>query len=471
MKLITESHNFFQSFFRNLRIALAGSEKNFTTGSIDRAIFLLSVPMILEMVMESLFAVVDVFFVSKIGINAVATVGLTESVITLVYSIAIGSSMATTAMIARRIGENRPEKAATAAVQAFYLAIAISGAIGIVGVIYAEEILVLMGSSDELVKNGSSYTRIMFGGNATILVLFLLNAVFRGAGDAAIAMRALWVANGINILLDPCLILGLGPFPELGLEGAAIATNIGRGVGVVYQLFYLFNGKSLIIIRWNNLGIRWNIILRLVKVGAGGAGQFLISSASWIFLVRVVSLFGSGALAGYTVAIRIIIFTILPSWGLSNAAATLVGQNLGADAPERAEISVWKCAFYNLVFLALVALVFGIWASPIVSIFSVDPTVNYYGSLCLRIVCFGYVFFAYGMVMVQAFNGAGDTRTPTIINLICYWAVQVPLAYTLAVWLDLGPYGVFLAIAIAESLLAVVSIIVFRRGKWKVTRI
>jgi len=471
MKLFAKSHNFLLLFIRNLRVALAGSEKNFTSGSIDRAIFLLSVPMILEMVMESLFAVVDVFFVSKIGIDAVATVGLTESVITLVYSIAIGSSMATTAMVARRIGEKQPEKAAAAAVQAFYLAIVISVVIGVAGAVYAEEILILMGSSDQLVKSGASYTRIMFGGNATILILFLLNAVFRGAGDASIAMRSLWVANGINIFLDPCLILGIGPFPELGLEGAAIATNIGRGVGVIYQLFYLFNGKSIIIIRTNNLKIRWNVIRKLVKVGAGGTGQFLISSASWIFLVRVVSLFGSGALAGYTVAIRIIIFTILPSWGLSNAAATLVGQNLGANAPDRAEKSVWKCAFYNLVFLGLVAFVFGIWASPIVSIFSNDPTVNYYGSLCLRIVCFGYVFFAYGMVMVQAFNGAGDTRTPTIINLVCYWVVQIPLAYTLAVGLELGPYGVFLAIAIAESLLAVVSIVVFRRGDWKVTRI
>ncbi len=471
MKSFTKSRSFLVLFFRNLRIALSGSEKNFTSGSIDRAIFLLSVPMILEMVMESLFAVVDVFFVSKIGVDAVATVGLTESVITLVYSIAIGMSMATTAMVARRIGEKRPEMAAIAAAQAIYLALAVSGIIAVAGAIYAEEILSLMGSSDELVKEGSSYTRIMFGGNATIMILFLLNAVFRGAGDAAIAMRSLWVANGINIFLDPCLILGIGPFPELGLQGAAIATNIGRGSGILYQLVYLFNGKSLIIIRRESLSIQWNVIRQLIKVSAGGTGQILIGSASWIFLVRIVSLFGSGALAGYTVAIRIIIFTILPSWGLSNAAATLVGQNLGAESPDRAEESVWKCAFYNLVFLGLVALVFGIWAPGIVSIFSADPTVNYYGSLCLRIVCFGYVFFAYGMVMVQAFNGAGDTRTPTIINLVCYWAFQIPLAYLLAVWFNLGPYGVFLAIAIAESLLAVISIALFRRGRWKVTRI
>jgi len=427
--------------------------------------------MILERVMESLFAVADIFFVSRISVHAVPTVGLTESILTLVYSTAIGMSMATTAMVARRIGEKKPGKAADAAFQSILLATALSLVISIAGAWFATDILALMGGSKTLIESGAGYTRIMFGGNITIMLLFLLNAVFRGAGDASIAMRTLWLANGLNIILDPCLIFGWGPFPEMGVTGAAVATNLGRGVGILYQLYHLFSGQSLVKMGLKSFTIIPGILRKLVNVSAGGAGQFLIGSASWVFLVRIISMFGSDAVAGYTIAFRIIIFTILPSWGMANAAATLVGQSLGAQDPDRAERSVWKCGFYNMVFLGVIALVFGLAAEWMVSIFTQIPEVIRYGALGLRIICFGYVFFAYGMVVIQAFNGAGDTRTPTIINFFCYWLFQIPLAYLVGVSFGFGPTGVYLAIAIAESLIAVIGIWVFRQGKWKMTRI
>ncbi len=458
-------------FFKNFRIAVAGTEKNFTTGSINRAIFMLSIPMILEMAMESLFAVVDVFYVSRVSTDAIATVGLTESVIMLIYAVSIGLSMATTAMVARRVGEKKPKDASDAGFQAILIAIAVSVTTGVLGIIYAEDILRLMGGSEELVAQGYGYTKIMIGGNVTIMLIFLINAIFRGAGDASIAMRTLWLSNGLNIILDPIFIFGFGPIEPMGVQGAAVATTIGRGIGVMYQIYNLTSDKSIIKLGRENVKVIWSVIVRLLKVSIGGVGQFIIGTASWILLVRIISVFGSAALAGYTIAFRIIVFTILPSWGMANAAATLVGQNLGAQQPERAEKSVWKSSFYNMVFLALISLVFGYWAEEFVSIFSSKPEVVTYGAIALRIICFGYIFFAYGMVISQAFNGAGDTRTPTIVNFFCYWVFQLPFAYWLSVPLDWGPNGVFIAITASNSILALVLIMIFKKGKWKSVRI
>jgi putative MATE family efflux protein len=451
--------------------AVKGEEKDLVTGSINRAILLLSIPMILEMIMEALFAVVDVFFVSKVSVNAVATVGFTESVITLVYSIAIGLSMATTAMVSRRIGEGDPENAAVAAVQSIIIALVFSLVISVVGVIFAGEILALMGASTELIKDGIWYTRIIFGGNFVIMLLFLLNAIFRGAGDASMAMRALWIANLLNIILDPCFIFGWGPFPELGVAGAAVATNIGRGVGVLFQLYVLLNGKVIIKIARRHLTVVWSIIKRLLNVSIGGMGQYIIASASWIFLMRIMAEFGETAVAGYTISIRMIIFAILPAWGMANAAATLVGQNLGAQQPDRAETSVWRAAFYTMLFLLVVSIIYFVFAQPMVRFFHDDPSVVKYGVASLKIICLGYVFFAYGMVISQAFNGAGDTRTPTLMNFICFWLLQIPLAYVMGITLKIGPNGVFWAVAISETILAIMCVVLFKRGKWKSVQI
>lgn len=453
------------------REAISSSEKDYTTGSIKKAIFMLSVPMILEMSMESLFAVVDVFFVSKLGVNAIATIGLTESVLTLIYSIAIGISMAATAVVARRVGEKNKEAAAHTGVQAIYIGIVVSVLLGLSGVIFAKDILYLMGAEADLVEGNHTYTQIMFGSNVVIMLLFLINGIFRGAGDAAIAMRSLWLANGMNIILCPTLIYGFGPIPAMGLTGAAIATSIGRGVGVCYQLYHLFNLKGVIRVTRKHLGVDAPVIKNLIKVASGGAAQFLINSASWIFLVRIISRFGSDALAGYTIGIRVIIFTLLPAFGMANAAATLVGQNLGAQQPDRAEKSVWKAAMYNMIFLGIVSLIFFIAAEQIIGIFSQKPDVMQYGIQCLRYVCLGYIFYAFGMVIIQSFNGAGDTRTPTILNIFGFWLFQIPLAYVLSITFDLGPIGVFLAIAIAESVIAVTAILLFRKGKWKEVKV
>jgi putative MATE family efflux protein len=428
--------------------------------------------MILEMSMESLFAVVDVYYVSQFHDNdAVATVGLTESVLTLIYSLAMGLSMGATAMVARRVGERDIKAAQVAAMQAIYIGLGLSLLITVVGVFFSQDILRLMGASETLIENNSGYTRWMFTGNITIMLLFLINGVFRGAGNASIAMRALLLANGLNIILDPVFIFGFGPVPAYGVEGAAIATNIGRGTGILFQLYHLFRGNSLIKLHGANSGVAWDIIWRLIKVSAGGTGQFLIGSASWIFLVRILSDFGSTAVAGYTIAIRVIVFAILPAWGMANAAATLVGQNLGAGHPERAEKSVWRTAFFNMVFLALVTLLFFSLAPYIIQLFTNDELVLKNGIQCLQIVSVGYIFYAYGMVVGQSFNGAGDTRTPTLISFFGFWIFQIPMAYALANWFGAGTTGVFSAIPIAESLMAVASILIFRQGKWKAVKI
>lgn len=457
--------------FGLFKTAISGEEKEFTTGSINRAIFMLSIPMVLEMVMESLFAVVDVFFVGKLGVDAVATVGLTESMLTIIYSIGIGLSMAATAVVARRIGEKNPDGAAHTGMQAIYFAVGLSLAISLSGLFFAKDLLRLMGARPELIAENYRYTQIMLASNVVIMLLFMINGIFRGAGDASIAMRSLWLANVLNIILCPSLINGFGPVPALGLKGAALATTIGRGCGVLYQLYHLYKGQGILRIQRKHMGLDLPIIGNLVKIGAGGTAQFLIGSASWIFLVRILSGFGSNALAGYTIALRVIVFAILPAWGMANAAATLVGQNLGAEQPDRAEKSVWKAAFYNMIFLGLITVVFYLGAHPIIGFFNNEREVVDYGTLCLRIVCLGYIFYAYGMVISQSFNGAGDTRTPTILNLFGFWVLQIPLAYALAIMLKLGPQGVFWAISIAESIMAVIAIMLFRRGTWKKVKV
>lgn len=460
------------SFFSLFKQAVLGTEQNFTEGSINRAIFLLSIPMILEMAMESMLAVVDIFFISRLHDNdAVTAVGLTESVIAIVYSLAMGLGMSATAMVARRVGEQDRPGAAIAAVNALYIGAVISVFITITGLFFYQDILRLMGASEHVVAVGSGYTWWMLTGNFTIVALFLVNAIFRGAGNAAIAMHSLWIANILNMILDPILIFGWGPIPAYGVEGAAIATNIGRGAGVLYQLLFLMGARGVIQIHRSTMVVDGAVIVRLLNVAAGNVGQFLISTASWLFLARIVVTFGSSAFAGYQIAIRVIIFTILPSWGMANAAATLVGQNLGAKQPDRAETSVWRAGFLNMVFLGLVSIFFYFISEPIMRIFSADEQVVYYGTQCLRIVAFGYVFYGYGMVVVQAFNGAGDSRTPTILNLFCYWLFQVPLAWALSTQTELQALGVFWAIAIAESVIAVIAIFLFRRGTWKDVKI
>jgi putative MATE family efflux protein len=457
-----------KKFFQLLFKAIKGEEQEFTSGPIRRSIFLLAVPMILEMVMESLFALVDVFFVSTVGTEAVATVGLTEVVLMTIESLALGIAMAATAMVSRRIGEKNKKGAREAAVQTIFLGLIISIPIGIAMWFGAEKILELMGGSPHLIAEGKMYTKLILGLNGLLFFLFILNAIFRGAGDAAIAMRVLWLANGLNIILDPCFILGLGPFPELGVTGAAVATCIGRGTGVIFQLYFLFFSKKSVI-RLQMSDFRWvsNTISKLFSVSLTGAWQYLIAVASWVFLVRIISSFGDQSLAGYTIAIRILIFTILPAWGMANAAATLVGQNLGAGKPERAEKAVWLTGFYNMVFLATVSVIFFISAPWIIQFFSEDPIVCREGVRGLRIMCLGYIAYGYGMVISSSFNGAGDTKTPMYINLISFWLIQIPLAYVLAHSFGLEAGGTYWAIAISETILAVIAIYIFRLGKWK----
>jgi putative MATE family efflux protein len=450
-----------------LKRAVQGTEQDYTEGSLGRAVLLLSVPMILEMLMESVFGILDVFFVGRLGPEAVAAVGLTESLLTVVFALALGLSMSTTALVARRIGEKRPEEAAKTAVQAIAVGLLVSVPSTVVGLVWPRELLALMGAPPSVVETGWTYTAWILAGNASILLLFLINAVFRGAGDATVAMRSLWVANGVNLVLDPCLIFGLGPFPELGVTGAAIGTTVGRTVGVVYQLATLAARGRRVHVEGRHLRLEPAVAWNLVRVSVGGTVQFLIATASWLGLVRILTPFGADALAGYTIALRIIVVAILPSWGMTNAVATLVGQNLGAGKPERAERAVWITGFYNMAFLLVVAAVFILWPEPLVGVFTSDPDVKALGATCLRVVSYGYGFYAWGMVMVQAFNGAGDTTTPTWINLFCYWLFQVPLALVLAHGASLGPLGVFLAITIAESTVAVVGVLAFRRGRWK----
>jgi putative MATE family efflux protein len=452
--------------------ALKGEEQDYTSGSIDRAIFLLSIPMIVEMSLEGVFAIVDIFYVSRLADNsAVATVGLTESMLMIIYSLAMGLSMGATALVARRVGEKNIPDARVAAGQAVLIGIFLSLLISVVGIFFSEDLLRLMGASPAIIEKNIGYTHWMLIGNMTIILLFLINGIFRGAGDASLAMRSLLMANALNIALGPIFIFGLGPIPGFGIEGAAIATNIGRGSAVIYQIYMLLKGKGLIRIDLSGLRARWNIIGNLLSVSAGGTGQFLIGSASWIFLVRLMSDFGEAPLAGYVFAVRFIGFAILPAWGMANAAATLVGQNLGAQQPDRAEKSAWRAAFLNMIFLGLVTIIFFTMAHEIIGVFSTDPVVLRNGVLCLQVVSLGYVFYGYGMVITQAFNGAGDTRTPIVISFFGFWLFQIPFAYLLARAFDTGPVGVYAAISTAESLMAVAAILIFRRGKWKTIKI
>ncbi len=451
----------------SVREALRGSRRDYTQGPIGRAILVLAIPMVLEMLMESVFAVSDVFFVSRLGADAVATVGLTESMLTIVYTVAVGLAIGATATVARRIGEKDPEAAASAAVQALALGLVGGLILGVLGVALAPRLLALMGASPSVLAAGSTFARVMLGGNITILMLFLINAIFRGAGDAAIAMRVLWFANAINIVLGPCLIFGLGPFPKLGVTGAAVATTTGRGLGALFALSRLARPGSRIAVGRRHLRLDPAVMGRMLRLSISGAGQVLIGTASWIGLVRIIATFGSTALAGYTIGIRIVLFALLPSWGLSNAAATMVGQALGAGKPDRAEKAVWMAGAYNLVFLGSVGLAFVLFARVIVGLFTKDPAVQEFGVDCLRYIASGFLFYAYGMVLTSAFNGAGDTRTPTLLNFFVFWLWEIPLAYVLSIVLGVGPRGAFAAVAIAFSTLAVASAWIFRKGRWK----
>jgi putative MATE family efflux protein len=458
-------------FWGSIREAIRGSHQNYTEGPIGRAILLLAVPMVLEMVLESVFAVTDIFFVSKLGADAVATVGITESILAMIYAIAVGLSIGATATVARRIGEGDREGAAHTAVQALALGLIISLLLGVAGVVLAPRLLGIMGGSPSVVAIGSGFTRVMLGGNATIMMLFLINAIFRGAGDAAIAMRVLWLANFINIVLGPMLVFGVGPFPELGVTGAAVATNIGRGTGALYAISRVLRPGGRIHIERRHMSLDLPLMWKLIKLSSSGAFQVFIGMASWLGLIRILATFGSAALAGYTIGIRILVFALLPSWGLSNAAATMVGQGLGAGKPERAERAVWMAGFYNMIFLGIVGVIFVVFAGPLVSVFTQDPAVSRYAVACLRTVALGFLFYAYGMVITQSLNGAGDTWTPTWINLFIFWLFEIPLAYALSIWLGIGPQGVFWSMTIAFSALAVVSALVFRRGRWKLKRV
>ncbi|GHA61062.1 MATE family efflux transporter [Pontibacter akesuensis] len=463
--------NSFKAFLRLVWSAVKGKEQDYTTLGIKHSIVLLAIPMILEMLMESLFAIVDIFFVGRLGPDALATVGLTESILMIIYAVGMGVSIAATAMVARRVGEKNYREAGTITFQLIVTGVALALLMGGVATYYAAEMLALMGASPEILATGVRYAQIIFAGNLAIIMLFLINGAFRGAGKPHLAMRALWLSNGANIILDPLLIFGVGNIEGLGLEGAAWATTAGRSLGVVYQLYHLLNGKHLLKIGRENLGISLAIIVRILKLSSGGVGQYLIDSASWIFLTRLISEFGSNALAGYTIAFRVIIFTLLPAWGLSSAAATLVGQNLGAQKAKRAELAVWLTARYNVIFMAAITLIFIVFGEHLSSFFTDEPEVIRIATEALQIITLGYIFFGLGMVMVQAFNGAGDTRTPALINIVVLWLVELPLAYALAIYFELAATGVFIAIACCHSLHALVSWWFFRQGKWKKTSV
>ena len=459
------------SLWTTIRESLAGSHHgSYTEGSIDRAIVLLAIPMVLELVLESVFAVVDVFFVARVGADSVATVGLTESMLTLIYAVAIGLSMGATAVVARRIGEGDRDGAARAAVQAIVLGVLVAVPVGVLGAWYAPTLLSLMGGGADVLAH-SSYATVVFGCNVVILQLFLINAVFRGAGDAAIAMRVLWIANAINICLDPCFIFGLGPFPRLGVTGAAVATSTGRGIGVLVQLYLLSRRDGRIGIRPRHLRIEPAVMLNMLRISGTAVVQMLIGTTTWIGVMRILATFGSIAVAGCTIAIRIVMFVLMPSWGLSNAAATLVGQNLGAGKPHRAETSVWRACLYNAGVLGVLAVFFVAFAGQVVALFTDEPAVASVATSALRIIAGGFPFYAAGYVLTQAFNGAGDTWTPTLVNLACFWMFEIPLAYLLARPLAWGPPGVFWAGAISFSALSIVSALLFRRGGWKTTRV
>ncbi len=454
-------------FFNDLREAVVGTGQDFTEGRLSRAILLLSVPAVLEMIMESVFVIVDIFFVSKLGADAVATVGLTESLITIVYAISLGLATATTSLVSRRIGEKNPDKASETAFQAIMTGVVVSLIIAIPGAIFSPQLLDAMGAAPAIVEKYSGYTRIMLGGNIVIMMLFIINAIFRSAGDAVVAMRVLWIGNIINIILDPCLIFGIGPFPEMGVTGAAIATTTGRGIAVLYQVWLLFFGRKRIRLSLKNFRINFRIIVTLIRISLGSIGQNLIGTSSWIALVRIISVFGSEIVAGYTIAIRIVSFTLLPSWGISNAASTLVGQNLGAGKPERAERAVMITGIVNMILLGIVGLILVIFPGYFIRFFILDKTVVYSGIECLRIVSIGYIAYGLGMVIVNSFNGAGDTSTPLKINFFAYWMIEIPLAWLLAIKSGMNENGVFWAIVIAETVMTIIAYLVFRRGKWK----
>lgn len=460
-----------KSFFDDVVESVSGTEQDFTEGKLSRAILLLSIPAVLEMIMESVFVVVDIFFVSRLGADAVATVGITESMITIVYAISIGLATATTSMVSRRMGEKDPDAASRVAVQAIITGMAVALMIGIPGAIYSGKLLGLMGASENIVQKMSGYTTIMLAGNIVIMLLFIINAIFRSAGDAAIAMRVLWVGNIINIILDPCLIFGLGPFPELGVTGAAIATTTGRGIAVLFQLWLLFFGRKRIRLTFSHLRFDFKIIGKILKLSFGSIGQNLIGTSSWIALVRIISVFGSEVVAGYTIAIRIISFILLPSWGISNAAATLVGQNLGAKKPDRAERAVMITGWANMILLGAIGAILVIIPAPFIGLFIDDPAVLKAGVECLRIVSIGFIAYGFGMVLVNSFNGAGDTSTPLKINIFAFWLIEIPLAWMLALNWGMNEEGVFVAIVIAESIMTFTAWLVFRRGKWKLKEV
>ena len=462
---------FDNSFWSVIKESIKGSDRDFTSGSIGLAIFLLSVPMILEMIMESLFAIVDIYFVAKLGADAVAVVGITEAMMAIVYAAAFGLAIGATATVARRIGEKDMEGAAKTAAHVLYLGLIVSVVMSIVGLIFAPQLLTFLGGEPQVVAQGTAFTRIMLGGNAVVVFIFLLNAIFRGAGDAAVAMRVLWLANGLNIILDPLFIFGWWIFPEMGVTGAAVATTIGRGAGVLYAAWRLFRPSGRITIHKSHWDFDPKLLWKIVKLSATAVVQFTIATASWSVLVRVIAGFGSEAIAGYVIGLRVIMFALLPALGLSNAAATLVGQNLGAEKPERAERSVWTAAIINAAFYALIGLIFIFFAGNIVGFFTTEPTVFRYGTDCLRIVAYGFVFYGFGMVIETAFNGAGDTVTPTFLNLFVFWLFEIPLAYVLAYHFDLGPNGVFWAITVSFSVLAVVSALIFKLGRWKTKQV
>ena len=465
------SYNKLKSLWRDILESISGTEQDFTSVRLGRAILLLSIPMVLEMLMESIFAIADIFFVSKLGPDAIATVGITESILTIIYAIGMGLSMATTAMVSRRIGEKKPYAASVIAVQSIIAGSIVSILIGIPGIIFAQDLLRLMGANANIIENGYLYTSILLGSNCIIMLLFIINAVFRSAGDAAISMRVLLLANFANIILDPLLIFGYGPIPAMGIKGAAIATSIGRGIAVLYQFYLLFSGKGRIRILKKAIKVNLRIMFHLFKISLGGIGQSIIATTSWIGMVRIIAMFGSTALAGYTIAIRIIVFALLPSWGVSNAAATLVGQNLGAKKPHRAEKAVWATGYVNMVILGIVSVLFISIPEAFVRLFIGHPDVIATGAKGLRIISMGYIFYAMGMVMVQAFNGAGDTRTPTQINLICFWLIEIPLAYFLANIYGMHENGVYTAIIIAESTMTIIAMWLFKKGRWKTEKV
>jgi putative MATE family efflux protein len=460
-----------RQFWKDCKEAISGTERDFTQTSPGKAIMILAIPMVLEMAMESVFAIVDIFFVSKLGAGAVATVGITESVMTLVYALGAGLSVATTALVSRRIGEKKKKEASVVAFQAILAGFFVSMVISVPGILYAKPFLKVMGATEQMIQEYFWYPALMFGGNMVIMLLFIINAVFRSSGDAAISMRIMWFANIINMILDPLLIFGIGPLPELGIMGAALATNIGRFLAVLYQFFVLFSGKHRVRLYLSSIKLKIQVMGKLLRISAGGILQNLIATSSWILLVRIISSSGPDALAGYTIAIRIILFVLLPASGLSNAASTLVGQNLGAGQPEKAERSVWLTGYINMILMGVVGFVLILVPEPAIRLFIDSPEVVHNGVKCLRIISYGFILYGLGMAMFQGFNGSGDTMTPTIACFFCFWLIEIPLAYLLAITLDMGITGASTAIVTAESLLALTGLVLFKRGKWKLRKV